>query len=419
MKFYNLPIFFLFFITFLLPVNVIAQTKSDSLHHILKEHNKLFKNILDSIKKIRLDVAHIEKDLTLTGTRIISHEERTQESPKLTIGGYITTYYALYSDTADANNFQKFPTTAPQSNVFGLNLAQISTKYSSRSLRAISVLQYGDMPRSIWSPTYNYIQEANVGIRLLKRVWIDAGLFRTHIGLESIQPRENITSSIAVATFYEPYYLAGAKLSFLLNDKLTLQLNSFNRYNGFTENNKKKAAGFSFVYDVNSNFSLTFNTLWNDDSPDNSKIAKGRLYNNLYAVYKSKRLILGVEVNYAIQQNSHLTFNKTYTTAQMFSSLAEAKFMLFNKCFVYGRGEYFSDPDEALTGMLLNQNKQLIGLNIAGATLGFEYKSFGNTYLRVEGRVLNTIGKNEAIFLYNNLSSNKRYEMITSMGVWF
>jgi hypothetical protein len=399
----------------------LAQITTDSVlnehKRILREHNRLFKSLNDSIHKIRIQMQQFEEDMALTGTRIISKEERASESPKLTLGGYVSAYYAWYSDTAGPNNFQKFPTTAPQSNVFALNLAQITARYSSRNARANTVIQYGDMPRSIWSPVYNYIQEANAGIRLFNKVWLDAGLFRTHIGLESVQPRENIASSVAVVTFFEPYYLSGAKLTYEVSDNLILQLNAFNSFNGFLETNHKKAVGFSCVYDVNSRLSITFNTLWNDDSPDSSKVAHGRLYNNAYLIYKTKRLTLGFEANYGLQQNTSIASpNKT---AQMCSALAEAKYMLVDKFYIYGRGEYFTDPDEMLTGPEYNQNIHLIGLTISGGTLGFEFRPLQNAYLRLEGRVLQTHDNNEEIFYLNRKSSRIRQEAMCSFGVWF
>lgn len=398
-----------------------AQHNTDSLlkehQRILEEHKRLFSNLGDSIKKIRIMVAQRDEDLSLTGTRIVSKEEKDAEAPKLTVGGYVSSYYSWYSDTADANEYQKFPTAAPQSDHFGLNLAQITTRYSSNNARATTVLHFGDMPRSVWSPVYNYVQEANAGVRLFKRLWFDAGLFRTHIGLESIQPRENIASSVAVLTFFEPYYMSGAKLTYMASDKLTLQLNSFNSYNGFIETNHQKAIGFSLIYDVSSKLSITFNSLWNDDTPDSSKIKHGRLYNNLYLIYRSKKLTLGLEGNYGLQQNTSLSSQNK--TAFMYSALAEAKYMLVNKFYVYGRAEYFSDPDEMLTGPELNQNLQLIGLTISGGTLGFEFKPLPNTYLRAEGRFLQTHDNNEEIFLLNGKSSGSRQEAIISFGVWF
>ena len=408
-----------FFMLLLLPLWSVAQGDSAIQQHSreLREHKRLLNTLFDSIHTIRVHIGKIDEDLSLTGTRIISKNEGDLESPQITIGGYVCTYYAYYNDTADQNRFQKFPTAGPQSNAFALNLAQLSAKYSSKNARAALTMHYGDMPRSVWSPVYNYVQEANAGIRLHKRVWLDAGLFRTHIGLESVQPRENIASGIAVTTFFEPYYMSGAKLSYIASNKLILQVNAFNSFNGFLENNNKKAVGLSAMYEPNSRFSLTFNTLWNDDTPDGVQPKQGRLYNNLYMVYKSDRWTLGAELNYGLQQ--HTSINNKDQTAQMYSGLLLAKYKIAKLYSLYGRVEHFSDPDEILTGPEFNQNKKLIGLNISGGTLGVEYKPKPNSYLRVESRYLQTHGADEKIFYRNNQSSDNRTELLVTFGVWF
>lgn len=384
---------------------------------ILKEHEHMIGNILDSLKKLRIIIGQSHGDLTYTGTSIISQAEREVEEPRLTIGGYVSAYYAYYNDSVGYGNFQKFPTAAPRSNAFSLNIAQLGMRYSSRSARATVTLHYGDMPASVWSPVYNVLQEANAGIRLSKKLWLDAGLFRTHIGLESIQPRENITTNLAIVTYNEPYYLSGAKLTYLASDKLVLQLNAFNSYNGFIETNRKKAVGLSALYEL-SKFSIAFNALWNDDSPDSARITHGRLYNNLYAIFKTNRLVLGVEVNYAVQQNTSLDTNHRNSTASMWSALVSAKYQLLNKFYVYGKLEYYQDKNEMLSGPIVDSRNKYVGLEIGGGTLGVEWKPFGNSYLRLESRLLGTTDS-EKIFKVNGSPSSTRQEVIAEFGVWF
>lgn len=407
----------------LLAIRISAQVSTDSVlkrqDRTIKENSRLIQGVLDSLKKIKIQVSHLGEDLTFTGTSAISRDERINEEPRLTIGGYVSAYYAHYSDSAGYNNFQKFPTSAPRSDAFALNLVQISTKYSSHTLRAMATFHYGDMPLSIWSPVFNYIQEANAGIRIHRKFWLDAGFFRTHIGLESVQPRENITTSLSVVTFNDPYFLAGAKLSFLATDKLILQLNAFNTYNGFTENNKKKAWGFSALYDASSRLTFGFNTLWNDDAADTAKLSLGRLYNDLYLVYKNERFVFGLEANYGLQQNTWLNSkNPKGHTAQMFSAQVAAKYRVLKKLYTYGKLEYYDDPDEMLSGPVLDNRSQYVDLKIGGATLGLEWKPVGNAYLRLEGRVIKT-ADGEDIFRMNGSASDMRYEVISELGVWF
>lgn len=357
-------------------------------------------------------------DLTFTGTKISPYLLEKDTTGKIELSGYIDTYYAGYTDTSGRNGgFAKFPTAAPRPNQFGLNIAQVSAKYYSKNYRGVATLFFGDTPKSCWSPHYNYIQEANLGFRIVGKLWLDAGFFRTHIGLESIQPRENIAMSFATTTFYEPYYMSGAKLTWEQSKKWVFQLNAFNGFNNFVENNNNKAFGASVAYTPNDKLSVTYSSLVCDESPLHFPRKRTRMYNNLIAVYKTKRLTIGLEGNYGIQTNSVL--KDTTKTAFMFSSLVALKYRFTAKWAGYVRGEYFSDPNEILTGAVFNSQHALTGLDIYGGTFGIEYKPIPNSYMRIETRRLETVNNNEDIFYYHSQSSTIRYELIVGVGMWF
>lgn len=363
----------------------------------------------DSLKK------H-DKDLSFTGTRINPYSVEYDTSGKIKLSAYIDTYYAFYSDTVGSGGFQKFPTTAPRSDQFGLNIAQVSARYQSDRFRGIATLFWGDCPQSAWSPHLNLIQEANLGFRIAKGLWFDAGFFRTHIGLESIQPRENVTMSFATTTYFEPYYMAGAKLTYELSPTLVVQLNAFNGFNAFAETNSNKAVGVSAAWTPGEHFNLSFSSLASDESADDYPLPQMRLYNNLYMVYKTNRFTLGVEGNFGLQQNTKLSDSSA--TAMMYSTLIAAKYRVTTHWGVYSRFEFFDDPDEILTGPVYNDNHQLAGMKLIGFTAGTEYKPIPNSYLRIESRVLQA-PSDEKIFYYNAQSSNIRWEVICGLGFWF
>lgn len=349
-----------------------------------------------------------DTNILFTGTRIIDKED-TSAKRSIVIGGYVCSYYSHYSDeTTNADGFVQFPTMAPRNNELGLNLAQLSLQYRSARVRSNIILHYGDIPESSWPKKFNLIQDANAGIRLLKGLWFDAGFFKTHIGLESIQPRENITSSMAVVTVYEPYFLSGAKLTYEVNPKLTIQINAFDGFNEYIENNKNKAIGFAALYEPNSHISVTYNFITSDETSDPVKIKHQRYYNDLYATFKYSKLSVGVEANYGLQE--HTGKKDSTKTASMYSGLIVAQYQFIRQLSIYGRGEYYSDPDMILT------NGLDIGDNIHGATLGFEYKPVKNAGLSVEGRILES---SNLIFKEANYRTNQRYEFIVCLDVWF
>ncbi len=368
-------------------------SQTDSINH--KNYNK-HKLILES-----------DSNIVFSGTRIISKTD-TNEISKIELSGYLSTYYAHYSDETQNNGFVQFPTMAPRNNQFGLNIAQIGMEYHSRNLRSNITLHYGDIPETNWPKPFTLIQEAHGGIKLIKNLWLDAGFFKSHIGLESIQPRENITSSMSVIDFYEPYFFSGAKLTYQINSKLSIQANAFNGYNTYIETNKNKALGLSAIYDVNNNISITYNLLTCDETPDYIKIKHQRFYNNLYATFKFKKLSLGVEANYGLQKNTLL--KDTTKTASMYSALIVLKYQLKKKLGAYSRGEYFSDKNKILT------NSLNIGSYIFGATGGIEYKPQKNIALSAEYRILQS---DNLIFKTNSYRVNQRHEFIFCLDIWF
>lgn len=354
-------------------------------------------------------------DLTFTGTRVNPYHQEYDTTGKVKVSGYIDTYYSYYTDTLGAGGYSKFPTSSPKNNQFGINIIQISAKYESSRMRGIATLFYGDIPLSAWSQNLNLIQEANVGFRIYKKLWIDAGYFRTHIGLESIQPRENITSSIATTTYFEPYFLSGAKLTWQQSDKWTYQIHVFNGFSTFIETNKNKAIGASVAFTGNQ-WTHTLSSIVCDEYPSNVPQNHFRHYTNYIGVFKTNHIVLGLEANFGYQQNSRL--NNPNQTAYIFSGIAAFKYRFTHVIAAYTRAEIFSDPDEILTGPIENENHNLTGLDILGGTLGFEYKPIPNAFFRIESRVLKTKAS-ERIFYYNNHSNNIRWEGIASIGLWF
>jgi hypothetical protein len=348
-----------------------------------------------------------DTNLLFTGTRIVEKEDSSGRK-SIVIGGYVSAYYACYTDENTNNGFVQFPTMAPRNNELGLNLIQLSMQYRSKTVRSNITLHYGDIPESTWPRTFNLIQEAHAGIRLVNRLWLDAGFFRSHIGLESTQPRENITSSMSVLDYYEPYYLSGAKLTYEVSKKFNIQVNIFDGFNEYIENNKNKAMGLSLLYDVNDKIVVTYNFLTCDETPDHIRTKHQRYYNDLYATFKYEKFDLGIEANYGWQEHSRI--KDTTQTASLFSGLVVAKYNFIKKLAAYGRLEYFSDPDG-----ILSRNEGL-GENIMGGTFGFELKPAKNAAMSVEGRCLQS---DNLIFREGNFKTNQRYEFILCMDVWF
>lgn len=371
---------------------------------------------LNSIFCLKAQIVPDTSDMIFSGTKINPYNLEFDSTASITYSAYIDTYYANYTDSSNLNAFQKFPTISPRNNAFGLNMVQFGVKYESRNFRGTATLFWGDTPSSAWSPYLNFVQEANLGFKIHKKIWFDAGFFRTHIGLESIQPRENMTLSLATTTYFEPYFLSGAKLTWNCSKKLTVQLNAFNSFNQFIETNQNKTVGISLAYTPTESLNISLSSVLTDESASSFPVSQMRSYTNLYMIYKKQRFTLGFEFNYGYQEHAKLT--DMTKAAWMFSSLLALKYRLTSKFATYVRGEMYSDPNEILTGPVVDANHTLVGLDIIGMTHGYEFKPIPNSYVRIEGRYLQT-KKAEKIFYYDQSSRNFRYELLVGVGLWF
>lgn len=391
-----------------------AQVHSDSL---LRSHDRKISGLQDSLRSIIFQLGQLSQDPTYTGTRLVSPAE-TSPGGILTFGGYVSTYSAYYTDTSGREGFQKFPTISPRKNALSLDMAMIYARYSQKRIRGIVALHVGDIATSAWSKEYNLIQEANAGLRLHSKWWIDAGFFRTHIGLESIQPRENTCQSLALVTYYEPYYLSGAKLSYQPSDRLILQGQIFNGFSGFVTTNKRKAFGLSALYEPFSKLSVTSNFMYSDDAERNNP-SQPRLYSNTFGTFRAENWLIGAELNVGLQHYINpLARQDGRVWEWMVSAMISARRRLSTDWFGYGRLEFFRDPDEMLTGPLYNETHNLVGLQAEAVTVGAEWKPLPNAHIRLESRGIYT-RRDENVFQFEGKSSPMRVEAIAALGVWF
>jgi len=328
----------------------------------------------------------------------------------LSINGYADVYIAYDNDKNVSP--RSFSAVAPYRDEFRLNLAQISIKYAAEKIRSTITIHYGDMPRLNWPADNQFIQEANIGFSPSANLWIDAGYFLTHIGGEGFVPKYNYFQSFALATYYEPLFQSGLRLSYS-GKKFYGALYLLNGFNVFSDNNKNKSAGITLGYKPNDKMDFTFNNIAGNEQPY-PEPGKTRLYNNLvlkFFPHKKLDVILCGDMCY--QEKSKIS--DTTEAASMFAAFASLKFHASKHFSLSIRGEVIQDENGMMTGRFLDADSNLTGFKAFGITGGIEYNPISNAYIRFETRFLSTDKKQE--IFYNK--SNSKVEMILSSGIEF
>ncbi|MEH0157957.1 outer membrane beta-barrel protein [Limibacter armeniacum] len=347
---------------------------------------------------------------------VMAQEEDTTKH-QLKIEGYTDVYFAAFSDELEPNALQKFTTVSPRDRRFGLNALQMQVGYESEQVRGSFTLHYGDIAQATWSETFNMIQEANMGIELKDGLWLDAGFFSTHIGTESYLPKNNWLSSTTVATYNEPFYQSGARLSWEGSEKFSAELWVVSGYNFFLDANDAKSVGALFSWNIAKGHSLTYTNLFGRESLDEAPVKQFRTYQNLYYNGQlSDRLLLTVGGDFGTQTNSVL--DNPQETAIMYNALTVIRWQFDKNLSVTARGEVFNDKDGFISGLYMEDTENIQGLQIYGLTLGGEYRPMPNAFVRVETRYIQTEDELE-IFTQDGSQTNQRWEAMLTMGYTF
>lgn len=193
--------------------------------------------------------------------------QEADSTPRLTFGAFVDGYYA-YDFARPPSHDRLFTTQAARHDEFNINLAHVSVQYAAPTTRARLALQAGTSvqvnysfePDEIAGQT-NYlplIQEATLGVAVAPTLWIDGGIFFSHIGSESWISIDNPTYTRSLPTDLAPYYQAGVRATWNATPALTAQLNLINGWQVVAENNESKAAGVRLDWAATPSLTLSY-----------------------------------------------------------------------------------------------------------------------------------------------------------------
>ncbi len=358
----------------------------------------------------------LKAGLVMAATLGMSAPAMAQANP-INFDFYIDTYYAIDTDTTmdigtDGNQDlvpkkdRGLNAIGYRNNEFNLNTAQMTVSTEQEMYRGRFTMQYGTIPISSWSGGYLNIQEANLGFRPAadlggegNNIWIDGGIFLTHIGNELLLPRENWLSTLALVTMFEPFYQSGVKVGYNWGEMFSGELHVLNSYGTIEDNNADKSLGWLLSYNPMDNLGLSWAGLVGNEQ-DAGATAQLRLYNNVNLNYQILDQF-GVRGQIDVANEA----GNLYYGAQL-----SARYDIFDQFGVTVRGETIQDPQGILTDNLQGY----------GITLGLEYKPTEKSFVRLEGRQLIMDANNNQIFMdaQGNTSSN-RSELLINTGIWF
>ena len=305
------------------------------------------------------------------------------------VGAFVDAYFAWDFNRPGPGNFDRaFTTQAARHDEFNVNLAFVDLKLSGEGVRGRLALQAGTSVQSNYAgeprtgavsgpELARHIQEAVVGVRAARTLWIDAGIYLSHIGQESWISRDNPTYSRSLIAEFSPYYEAGVKATWAVSTKVTAQLHILNGWQNIAETNQDKAVGMRLDYVVSPHLSVGYDNFIGNEASDTAP-TRLRVFNEVLATMSAGRLQAWLTLDYGMQQRRPGSGNSTW-----YGGAAIARLGISPKVAVAARVERYADPD----GVIVSTGTAN-AFRVNGASLGIDVTPTGGTLWRTEVRGL-------------------------------
>ncbi len=290
--------------------------------------------------------------------------------------GYVDTYYG-FDFNKPANHQKQYVTQTARHNEFNINLALVKASYSSENIRGNFGFQTGTYPAVNYGaePTLaRFINEANVGVRFGRHIWVDAGVMGGHFGYESVLSLKNEVYTQAMATEYTPYYQTGVQITMAVLENLSVRGVVVNGWQNIFETNDGKAFGVAADYQVSDEIKVSYGNYFGDEG--NEIVGKKmRIHNNAYVSYDDGTASATAILDYT---NQELINASTQGNTVIITLIG--KYNLTDEIGFGGRYEHISDPDEILFSTIAP------GFHTNIFTASVNYYPEENIAFKVEGK---------------------------------
>ncbi len=333
---------------------------------------------------------------------------------RISFSGLVDAFY-IYDFALPANHVrQPFFSVYNRANEVNLNLALFSIAYRDDRARATVSFMAGTYANDnlISTPyTSKNIYEASIGFKITKKknIWIDAGVFSSHIGLESPLNQYNWTLTRSILADNVPYFEAGAKVTYQSpNNKWQIQGLWLNGWQQIYKNIGSQLPSFGHAITFTPSSKITFcsSSFLGTIGADSSFRALHDAY-MIYQIFPKWGLI----IEHMVGDNANM---KDYSKNSFFQAVTIInRYVLTHKWAMATRLEYVHDKNNTFIPVAQSTSN---GFQVWGCSFNTDYYICKNIMYRMEVRYLNSKDK---IFVLNNEPSNSNVFLSSALIAFF
>lgn len=356
----------------------------------------------------------MKKLLTLSAVLGTAFYSYGQEESKIKVTGYVETYYSYDFNKPADHNRPGFIYSHSRDKEVNLNLGFIKGSYDNGNIRANMAIMAGTYANTNLAAEPGVLKnvlEANAGIKLSKtaNLWLDAGVFSSHIGFESAISKDCWVLTRNISSENTPYYESGAKVTYGTdNGKFSvtaLYLNGWQRINR-QNSNSRPAGGLQLTWKPTDKITVNYSNYLGTEGADSVQVR--RFYHNLYGIVQlSDHFGVTLGVDYGTQQK----VKGNSATNKVFSPVAIAQYKFNSNWALAGRVEHYQDK----SGIFITTDTP-DGFKTTGYSMNVDYAPFNNAVVRLEGKVYDSKDK---VFVREGNAVNYNAAITASIAVSF
>lgn len=291
-----------------------------------------------------------------------------EDGPKLSYKGFLDVYYGHDFNGPDNNRRPAFLYNHTTTNAAAVNLALIQADLDGGWYHGSLGLMAGTYAQENLAAEPRLLQhfyEAYLGAALnrSRTLWLDVGVFSSHIGCESAISADNPTLSRSLMAENSPYFLTGARLTWKPNERwefAALLVDGWQRIRPLA-GNSLPGFGTKIAWKPHDRLTLNWSTYAGSEFPDEQR--RMRYFNNLFAQWvlaPSVSLFFGFDIGW--QQRAASGYDTWWSPNVI------VRWKLDERWAVAFRAEHYNDSagvivnlpnGAALTGFSLNVDRQI------------------------------------------------------------
>lgn len=258
----------------------------------------------------------------------------------------------------DFNNLssrQRPYTTQPYYNNEGaLNLGYVDATLDTGRYHGRIAAQYGSSVVANYADEphefFRYVQEAFGGVSITNSWKIDAGIFFSHIGMESWISRDDYTVGRSIIADYSPYYQSGIRSVHEVSDTVHVEVLILRGWQNVTDN-QDPALGTQVAYALSDRTRLVYNTFIGDQ--DGLRVFNDFIVRHMV----TERFGIDAAFDLGAQNRSG------ESRAWWYGWSIIPHFKANDTIAIAGRVEQFSDPQQVVLQSLSDQSFNAVSLS--------------------------------------------------------